>query len=103
MHPLFGSKKRAVLGLDISSAAVKLLELSQSSRRSGAQYRVEAYAVEPLPADAVVEKNIADVDAVGQAIRNVIRKSNTKAKSAAVAVSGSAVYHQDHHHAGIAL
>lgn len=91
MPPLFGSKKQAILGLDISSTAVKLLELSKSSGRSGAQYRVEAYAVEPLPANAVVEKNIADVDAVGQAIRNVIRRSSTKAKSAAVAVSGSAV------------
>ncbi|PLY15710.1 MAG: pilus assembly protein PilM [Sedimenticola sp.] len=91
MFPFFGSKKQAMIGLDISSTAVKLLELSQSSGRSGARYRVEAYAVEPLPVNAVVEKNIADVDAVGQAIRNVIRRSGTKSKLAAVAVSGSAV------------
>ena len=91
MFPFFGSKKQAMIGLDISSTAVKLLELSQSSGRSGARYRVEAYAVEPLPVKAVVEKNIADVDAVGQAIRNVIRRSGTKSKLAAVAVSGSAV------------
>ncbi|MCW8908390.1 MAG: pilus assembly protein PilM [Sedimenticola sp.] len=91
MVPFFGSKKQAMLGLDISSTAVKLLELSKSSGRSGAQYRVEAYAVEPLPANAVVEKNIADVDAVGQAIQNVVRRSGSKARQAAVAVSGSAV------------
>jgi type IV pilus assembly protein PilM len=86
-----GSNKQSILGLDISSTAVKLLELSQSSGRSGQHYRVEAYGVEPLPANAVVEKNIADVDAVGQAIVNVVRRSRTKAKQAAVAVSGSAV------------
>ncbi|PLX60661.1 pilus assembly protein PilM [Sedimenticola selenatireducens] len=91
MVPFFGSKKQAMLGLDISSTAVKLLELSKSSGRSGAQFRVEAYAVEPLPANAVVEKNIADVDAVVQAIQNVIRRSGSKARQAAVAVSGSAV------------
>lgn len=91
MVPFFGSKKQAMLGLDISSTAVKLLELSKSSGRSGARYRVEAYAVEPLPANAVVEKNIADVDAVGQAIHNVVRRSGSKARQAAVAVSGSAV------------
>ncbi|MCG8426919.1 MAG: pilus assembly protein PilM [Chromatiales bacterium] len=91
MFPLFGSKKQAMIGLDISSTAVKLLELSQSSGRSGAKYRVEAYAVEPLPVNAVVEKNIADVEAVGQAVKKVVRRSGSKAKSVAVAVSGSAV------------
>jgi type IV pilus assembly protein PilM len=80
-----------MLGLDISSTAVKLLELSRSTGRSGTQYRVESYAVEPLPANAVVEKNIADVDAVGEAIKTVVRRSGSKARQAAVAVSGSAV------------
>lgn len=80
-----------LIGLDISSTAVKLLELSRAAGRAGAQYRVESYAVEPLSPNAVVEKNIADIDAVGDAIRKVIRKSGTKTKRAAVAVSGSAV------------
>ena len=80
-----------MLGLDISSTAVKLLELSQTSGRDGVQYKVESYGVEPLPADSVVEKNIADVDAVGLAIKNVVKRSGTKAKKAAVAVAGSAV------------
>ena len=87
----FRSKKQAMLGLDVSSTAVKLLELSTATGRSGNRYRVESYAVEPLPANAVVEKNIADVDAVGQAIRNVVKRSGSRAKRAAVAVSGSAV------------
>ncbi|MGD2084266.1 MAG: pilus assembly protein PilM [Chromatiales bacterium] len=88
---LFGPKSAGMLGLDISSTAVKLLELSRSTGRSGTQYRVESYAVEPLPANAVVEKNIADVDAVGEAIKTVVRRSGSKARQAAVAVSGSAV------------
>ena len=53
---LFGKKSNAMLGLDISSTSVKLLELS----RSGDRYRVEAYGVEPLPPSAVIEKNIGD-------------------------------------------
>lgn len=91
MFAFFGPKKQAMVGVDISSTAVKLLELSKSSGRSGAQYRVESYAVEPLPANAVVEKNIADVDAVGQVIAKVVKRSGTRARLAAVAVSGSAV------------
>lgn len=88
---MLGRKSQVMLGLDISSTAVKLLELSQSSNRDGVQYRVESYGVEPLPPESVVEKNIADVEAVGQAIKNVVKRSGTKAKKAAVAVAGSAV------------
>ena len=88
---LFGRKNPPLLGIDISSTTVKLLELSKSAGRNGAMYRVEAYGVEPLPANAVVEKNIAEVDAVGEAIRAAVRRSGSRAKHAAVAVSGSAV------------
>ncbi|MEN8177914.1 MAG: pilus assembly protein PilM [Pseudomonadota bacterium] len=87
----FGRKKPPLIGIDISSTAVKLLELSQATGRAGANFRVEAYGVEPLPSNAVVEKNIAEVDAVGEAIRAALKRSGTKAKNAAVAVSGSAV------------
>ncbi|MCB1644999.1 MAG: pilus assembly protein PilM [Pseudomonadales bacterium] len=76
-----------MLGLDISSTSVKLLELS----RSGNKYRVESYGVEPLPENAVVEKNINDVDGVGEAIQRLIARCKTKVKLAAVAVAGSAV------------
>jgi type IV pilus assembly protein PilM len=84
---LFQKKQQAVLGLDISSTSVKLLELSRTS--SG--YRVESYGVRPLPLTAVVEKNIAEQDAVADAIRKVIVQSKTKLKHVAVAVAGSAV------------
>ncbi|MCK9530732.1 MAG: pilus assembly protein PilM [Gammaproteobacteria bacterium] len=85
--PTLKRKSPPILGLDISTTAVKLLELS----RSGPRYRVESYAVEPLPANSVVEKNIADMEGVGEAIRRAVKKSGTRVKLAAAAVSGSAV------------
>ncbi len=84
---LFRRKQPPVLGIDISSAAVKLIELGRSNGR----YRVESYAVEALPPNAVVDKNIADVEAIGRVIKTVVKKSGTRLKHAAVAVSGSAV------------
>lgn len=87
---LFGlgkKKQTAVLGLDISSTSVKLLELS----RSGGSYRVESYGVKPLPPNAVVEKNITDVEAVSEALTKLVVQSKSKTKKAAVAVAGSAV------------
>jgi type IV pilus assembly protein PilM len=80
-------KARPLIGLDISSTSVKLLELS----RHGDRYRVETYAVKPLPPNAVVEKNINDQEAVAEVIRSMLKQSKTKLKHAAVAVAGSAV------------
>ena len=76
-----------LIGVDISSTAVKLLQLS----RAGNRYRVEHYAVEPLPPNAVVEKNIVEVEAVGDAIKRAVARSATRARHAAAAVAGSAV------------
>ena len=87
MLPFLSKKNTSLLGLDISSTSVKLLELSLQGER----YRVESYGVEPLPQNAVVEKNIADVEGVGEAITRLIAKAKPKTKNVAVAVSGSAV------------
>lgn len=76
-----------MLGLDISSTTVKLLELS----RSGNRITVESYAVAALPPNAVVEKNINDPEGVADCIRQVVNQAKTKQKKAAVAVAGSAV------------
>ncbi len=84
---LFEKKAPAVLGLDISSTSVKLLELS----KSGSRYRVESYAVQTLPPNAVVEKNINDVEGVSEAVRIAVSHSKARIKNAAVAVAGSAV------------
>ena len=84
----FGAAKTSqVLGIDISSTTVKLLELSQS----GDRYRVESYAVAPLPPEAVVEKNVNQVETVGGLIRELVSRSKTRAQHAVVAVAGSAV------------
>ena len=80
-------KKPTLLGIDISSTSVKLVELSKSD--SG--YSVESLAVEPLPANAVTEKNIQDIEAVGDTLARALKKSGTKCKLAALAVPGSSV------------
>ena len=76
---LITKSQAPLVGVDISSTAVKLLQLS----RSGDRYRVEHYAVEPLPPNAVVEKSIVEVEAVGEAIRRAVSRSGTRAKFAA--------------------
>jgi type IV pilus assembly protein PilM len=83
----FNRKQNAVLSIDISTAAVKLLELS----KAGTRYRVESFAIAPLPQDAFVDKNIANADVIAEAIKVALKRSGSKLKEATVAVSGSAV------------
>jgi type IV pilus assembly protein PilM len=84
-------KRRPVLGIDIGSTAIRLIELLPAERDEQALYRVAAFAALSAPANAVVEKRFADVEAIGHAIRRAVRQSGSKVKRAAVAVSGSAV------------
>jgi type IV pilus assembly protein PilM len=80
------SRSRPLLGLDVTTSSVKLIELANAGR----SYRVESFAAEPTPANAINDKAIVDVEAVGEAIRRAVKRSGSKAREAAVAISGDA-------------
>ena len=82
----FGKKASTMLGVDISTTAVKILQLSPSGNKN----KVENYIIRPLPANSVVEKNISDIDAVGECIAKAVSILKPSLKDAAVAVAGSA-------------
>ena len=79
--------RRRWLGLDIGSSVVKVVELS----RVDVSYRVEAYAVEPIPAGSVVAGNISDARAVGEAIRSACRCAGVRPKKVCAGIRNSAV------------
>ncbi len=87
LSDLFSRKRPPLIGIDISSSAVKVLELS----RNGAEYCVEHYAAEPLPQNAVVEHKITEVEQVAQAVEKAIKRSGTRYRHAAVAVPAAHV------------
>lgn len=87
MQSLFGGGSRDLIGLDISSSAVKLLELS----RRGDRFHVETYAIEPLPPHAVADKQIVDHQVVGECIARAVNRAGTRTRQAALAVSGASV------------
>src|SRR4051812_44346389 len=80
---LFKTKAPALIGVDISSTAVKLVELSQAS--SGA-YRLERYAIEPLPKDVVADGNIANLDQVSEALRRAHKRMGSRNRNVAMAL-----------------
>ncbi|THF60261.1 pilus assembly protein PilM [Pseudothauera rhizosphaerae] len=85
---MFSPKARQLVGLDISSSSVKLVELSGSEKDG---LRVERYAIEPMPRDAVVDGNIANLDAVSESIRRALRRMGSGLKNAAAALPAAAV------------
>jgi len=82
-----GKKHHALLGVDFSAAAIKVLELG----RSGSSYRVESFAVEPLPDGAVVDKECRDAGAIGAALERAVKRSGTRLKHCAMAVPSSTI------------
>ena len=84
---LFRRTPPPLVGIDISTTAVKLLGLSNH----GKGYRVDHYAVTALPPEAIVEKNIVVPEMVSEAIDKTIKLARVKIKHVAIAVSGSSV------------
>lgn len=83
---VFGSEQRDLIGIDISSSSVKVVELS----KTGTRYRLEAYGSERLPAGAISDQDISDVEVVGNAIASAVKKAGSRQKAAAVSVSSAA-------------
>ena len=85
---LLNPKSRSLLGLDISSSAVKMVELAATGKES---YRVERYAIVVLPKDAVSDGNIANLDGVVDAVKRAWKQLGTSTRNVAMALPGSAV------------
>ena len=85
---IFNPKARPLIGLDISSSSVKMVELADAGK--GAQ-RIERYAIEPLPRDAVVDGNIANFDQVAEGVKRAWKRLGSSTKYAALALPAAAV------------
>ncbi|MCL2875115.1 MAG: pilus assembly protein PilM [Betaproteobacteria bacterium] len=85
----FGSKSRQLGGLDISTSSIKLLELAPGDRGA---LRVERYVIEPLSGEAVVDGNIANVNAVSDGLQRALRRFGSGTRSVAIAMPASAVF-----------
>jgi len=80
-------KQRSVIGLDIGSSSVKLVELEVR----GKQARLVRFAQAPLLPEAIVDSEIMDRQAVVDVIQNLFEQQGIKTKSVTTAVSGRAV------------
>jgi len=85
---LLGQKHPAVIGLDISSSSVKLVELGQAT---GGELVLERFASEPFEKGWITDGQIEKFDEVAEAVKRVVSKSGTRTKQVVMAMPQSAV------------
>jgi type IV pilus assembly protein PilM len=85
---IFNPKARSLIGLDISSSAVKMVELASDGKGG---YRVERYSIEVLPRDIVSDGNIVNLEAASESVRRAWKKLATSTRDVAIALPASHV------------
>jgi type IV pilus assembly protein PilM len=88
LDALFGRTHSSMIGLDISTSSVKLVELGQSA---AGEFVVERFASEPFDKGWITDGQIEKFDEVAEAVKRVISKSGTRTKNVAMAMPQSAV------------
>ncbi len=85
---LFSRQPAPLLGLDVSTSGVKLVELGLDKVGN---LVLERCAMEPLERGWITDGNIEKFDEVAEAIRRLVKKSGTKTRNVAMALPPSAV------------
>lgn len=86
----FFSKQKSIVGLDIGSSYVKLIELKPVGK-SGTEFKLTKAGVEMLPWEAIVDGAIMDAGAIVDAINRLFANLKVKSVDVATSVSGNAV------------
>jgi len=85
---LFETKAPALVGVDISSSAVKMVELSAGGK---GVYRLERYTIEPLPRDAVTDGNIVNMEQVSEGMKRAWKRFGGRNRNIALALPAAMV------------
>lgn len=84
---MFSIKKKDLVGIDIGSSSIKLVQLKES--KDG--YQLVKIGMAPLPSEAIVDNALMDTSAVVEAIRDLIGTLGVKVTQAACSISGNSV------------
>ncbi|MBN8477954.1 MAG: pilus assembly protein PilM [Burkholderiales bacterium] len=85
---VFQTKAPTLIGVDVSSTSIKLVELVEAGKGS---YRLERYAIEPLAKDVVQDGNIANLDQVTDALKRGWKRLGSRNRSIAMALPAAMV------------
>jgi len=85
---IFNPKARPLIGLDICSSAVKMVELSDAGK---GVISIDRYVIEPLPRDAVLDGNITNLDQVTETVNRAWKRLGSSTRYVAMALPTAAV------------
>ena len=85
---IFKTKSPSLIGVDIASTSVKLIELSQTGKGT---YRLERYAIEPLPKETVTDGNIVNLDAVSDGLKRGWKRLGSRNRNIAMSLPAAMV------------
>ena len=88
LSSLFSKKAPPLVGVDLSSSSVKLVELGQGEHLP---MKLLRYAIEPVERGAIVDGAIEKPEAVADSLRTALDKAGFKAKQVALALPSAAV------------
>ena len=84
---MFFQTQKDIIGIDIGSSSVKLVQL----REMKGGYALQDLGIAPLPAEAIVDNAIMDSGSVVEILRNLVESHKIKTKNVATSVSGHSV------------
>ena len=84
----FNDSTPPLIGVDISTTAVKMVELSASGKGA---YRLEGYSIAAIPKDAIVDGNISSLEQVSDAVKLAWKLLGSREKRTALALPSAAV------------
>jgi type IV pilus assembly protein PilM len=85
---IFTAKSPALLGVDISSTSIKIVEVADAGK--GVR-RLERYVVEPLPKDVVTDGNISNLDQVTDGLKRAWKRLGSRNRNVALALPAAMV------------
>ncbi len=84
----FNESTPPLIGVDISTSAVKMVELSSSGKGT---YRLEGYSIAAIPKDAIVDGNVSGLEQVSDAVKLAWKLLGSREKRTALALPSAAV------------
>lgn len=84
---MFLSKKKEIIGIDIGSSSVKLVQVKEQK----GSYNLLNLGILPLPPEAIVDNTLMDSSSIVETIKKLLKSLNIRAKDAACSVSGNSV------------
>ena len=83
----FFKKKKEVIGIDVGSSSVKLVQLKENK----GSYQLLNVGIIPLPPEAIVDNTLMDSSSIAGAVKNLVASLGVKVKDVACSISGNSV------------